>query len=54
MSEEDQSHVASEVRASSAAFHRVDPDVVVSNAGTEADVFALDGEFEISYIVSAS
>ena len=51
MSDEDQSHVASEVRASSAAFHRVEPGATVSGAG---DVFSLDGEFEISYLVSVS
>ena len=53
MSEEDQSHVSSEVRASSAVFHRVNPDAVASEAGTDADLFSLDGEFEISYLVSA-
>ena len=51
MSDEDQSHVASEVRASSAAFHRVEPGTAISEA---SDVFALDGEFEISYLVSVS
>ena len=48
LSEDDSSHIASEVRASSSVFHRIESDFK-SEKFTTADVFSLDGEFNIFF-----
>jgi isoleucyl-tRNA synthetase len=53
LSEEDSKHIGSEVRASSSAFYRPESSNL-RDVPSEADVFSLDGEFDISFMISQS